>query len=75
MFNDSEANIRAAAEFCASLGDAVTVVQLLPYHNLGVMKYFRIRDGKPMEATPPSDEKMEKLRELVASCGVRATIH
>ena len=75
MFNDDEANIRAAAEFCASLGDAVTVVQLLPYHNLGVMKYFRIRDGKPMEATPPSDEKMEKLRELVASCGVRATIH
>ena len=75
MFNDDEEKIRAAAEFCASLGDAVTVVQLLPYHNLGVMKYFRIRDGKPMEATPPSDEKMERLRELVASCGVRATIH
>ena len=75
MFNDSDENIRAAAEFCASLGSAVTVVQLLPYHNLGVMKYFRIRDGKPMEATPPSDERMEELKALVASCGVNATIH
>ena len=75
MFNWDEGNIRATAEFCASLGDAVEVVQLLPYHNMGVMKYLRISDGKPMEATPPSDEKMEELKSIVASCGVNVTIH
>ncbi len=75
MFNWDEENIRATAEFCAQLGDAVEVVQLLPYHNMGVMKYLRISDGKPMEATPPSDEKMASLRELMASYGLRVTIH
>jgi pyruvate formate lyase activating enzyme len=75
MFNDDEANIRATAEFCAALGKAVTVVQLLPYHNMGVMKYLRISDGKPLEATPPSDEKMEKLRAIMESYGLNVTIH
>ena len=75
MFNWDEENIRATAEFCAGLGEAVQMVQLLPYHNLGVMKYLRISDGKPMEATPPSDEKMAQLRDLMASYGLKVTIH
>ena len=75
MFNWDEENIRATAEFCAGLGDAVQVVQLLPYHNMGVMKYLRISDGKPMEATPPSDEKMAELKSIVASYGLNVTIH
>ena len=75
MFNWDEGNIRATAEFCASLGEAVEVVQLLPYHNMGVMKYLRISDGKPMEATPPSDEKMAELKDLMASYGLNVTIH
>ncbi len=74
-FNDDEENIRATAEFCVELGEAVQVVQLLPYHNMGVMKYLRISDRKPLEAVPPSDEKMEQLRSLVASYGLKATIH
>ena len=75
MFNWDEENIRATAAFCAELGDAVEVVQLLPYHNMGVMKYLRISDGKPMEATPPSDEKMAELKSIVASYGLNVTIH
>ena len=75
MFNWDEENIRATAEFCSGLGEAVQMVQLLPYHNLGVMKYLRISDGKPMEATPPSDEKMAQLRDLMASYGLKVTIH
>lgn len=75
MFNWDEENIRATAAFCAELGDAVEVVQLLPYHNMGVMKYLRISDGKPMEATPPTDEKMAELKSIVASYGLKVTIH
>ena len=74
-FNEDEENIRATAEFCMGLGEAVQVVQLLPYHNMGVMKYLRISDGKPLEAIPPSDEKMDRLRELMASYGLNVTIH
>ncbi len=74
-FNEDEENIRATAEFCVGLGDAVEVVQLLPYHNMGVMKYLRISDGKPLEAIPPSDEKMEHLRDIMASYGLNVTIH
>ena len=74
-FNEDEENIRATAEFCVGLGDAVEVIQLLPYHNMGVMKYLRISDGKPLEATPPSDEKMAHLRDIMASYGLNVTIH
>jgi len=75
LFNDDEVNIRATAEFCVELGSAVQLVQLLPYHNMGVMKYLRIRDGASVEAIPPSDEKMERLRALIASYGLNVTIH
>jgi len=75
MFNEDEENIRATAEFCVELAGAVEKVQLLPYHNMGVMKYLRISDGKPLEAVPPGEEKMEALRDLMASYGLNVTIH
>lgn len=75
MFNDSEDNIRKTAELCRELGDAVTVIQLLPYHNLGVAKYQRISDGKVLEATPPSDEKMQSLKAVMEEYGLNVTIH
>ena len=75
LFNDDEENIRATAEFCKTLGDAVSVVQLLPYHNLGVMKYLRISDEKAVEATPPSDEFMQKIKKIMEEYGLPVTIH
>jgi glycyl-radical enzyme activating protein family len=75
MFNNDEANIRKTAEFCKSLGDAVVSVQLLPYHNLGVMKYLRISDKPVAEATPPSDEFMQKLKDMMSEYGLHVTIH
>ncbi len=75
MFNHDEENIRKTAEFCKSLGDAVVSIQLLPYHNLGVMKYLRISDKPVAEATPPSDEYMEKLKNIMSEYGLHVTIH
>jgi len=75
MFNHDEDNIRKTAGFCVELGDAVTVVQLLPYHNLGVSKYLRISDDPVAEATPPSDAYMEKLRGIMEGYGLNVTIH
>lgn len=75
MFNNDEANIRATAEFCRELGDAVEVIQLLPYHNLGVTKYLRISDQPVAEATPPSERQMERLKEIMEEYGLPVTIH
>ena len=75
-FNDSERTIRDIGAFCRLLGEAVTMVQLLPYHNLGVMKYQRIDDGKiVLEAEPPSDEKTRKVMELLVNMGLPVTLH
>ena len=76
-FNDSEENIRKTAEFCKELGDAVEVVQLLPYHHFGSSKYARIQmyDPMPDSVQPPSDEKMHEYLELVQSYGLNAIIH
>ena len=75
MFNQDEENIRATAQFCAGLGDAVTMVQLLPYHNLGVMKYLRISDEPVAEAAPPGDALMEKLKTIMEEYGLSMSIH
>jgi len=75
-FNDSEESFQSTGLFCKSLGDAVTVIQLLPYHTLGVMKHQRISEGKPIpEAEPPSDGKISILKELLESLGLPVTVH
>ena len=75
-FNDSEDSIRELGIFCRSLAGAVTLVQLLPYHTLGVMKYQRIENRKTiLEAVPPTDEKMNALKGLLETLGLPVTVH
>jgi pyruvate formate lyase activating enzyme len=75
-FNDSDASIGEIGLFCRTLGDAVTVIQLLPYHNLGVMKYHRINEGNVvLETESPSDEKVGSLKKLLESIGLPVTVH
>jgi pyruvate formate lyase activating enzyme len=75
-FNDSEENIRKAGLFCRSLGDAVTVVQLLPYHNLGVVKYHRIDNRNiVLEAAPPTDAAVAIIKKTLESFGLPVTVH
>lgn len=76
QFNDSEENLRATGAFCSSLSPAVTLVQLLPYHNLGVMKHQRIDDTRiVLEAIPPSEEKIASAKQLLESFGLVVTVH
>ncbi|MBQ1332524.1 MAG: glycyl-radical enzyme activating protein [Lachnospiraceae bacterium] len=75
MFNNDEDNIRKTAQFIADLGDAVEITQLLPYHNLGVMKYLRISDEPVAEATPPTEEFMQGLKKIMEEYGIKVTIH
>ncbi|MBN1905602.1 MAG: glycyl-radical enzyme activating protein [Deltaproteobacteria bacterium] len=75
-FNDSEENIKETGEFCKTLGDAVTVIQLLPYHNLGVMKHQRISSNKKVAQAPvPSDEKIQSFKNILEEMGLKVTVH
>ena len=75
-FNDSPEVIEATGAFCKSLKDAVTMIQLLPYHNLGVVKYQRIQNtGKILEAAPPPDEKIALLKRILEDQGLPVTVH
>ena len=76
LFNDSPTDIKETGAFCKSLKEAVTVIQLLPYHNLGVVKYQRIGGTeKVLEAASPSDEKIALLKRILEAHGLPVTVH
>ncbi|MDR2196353.1 MAG: glycyl-radical enzyme activating protein [Coriobacteriales bacterium] len=76
QFNDSDDSCIATADFIASLGEAVELVQLLPYHNMGTYKYERIFWRKPIfEAPVPKDERMAEILALFVSRNIPAKIH
>ncbi len=75
--NDASENLKQAAVFCVGLGEAVTLVQLLPYHHFGASKYERIqmRDPMPCGIEPPSEEQMQEYLELMKSYGLQVIVH
>jgi pyruvate formate lyase activating enzyme len=75
MFNNSRASYQAFGEFILELGDAVETVQLLPYHNLGAVKWERLgRSGPALEAIPPSEEQMQSLKKQLEDMGVKNVV-
>jgi len=61
--NDSDEDLTAAAAFCRDLGTAVSAVELLPYHRLGVPTYERL--GRPYrlpEIRPPQDDYLKERK-------------
>ncbi len=75
-FNDSEEDLRAFARFVKELGEAVTLVQLLPYHAMGVPKWDRIKHNGPIvEAVAPSDEQISRLRAVLEGYGLIVQVH
>ncbi len=76
QYNDNDENMKKTSDFCLELGDAVTLVQLLPYHTLGVSKYERLQWDKPIfEAPPMPDSKVEKFAEIFRKKGLNAQLH
>ena len=74
--NATPENIRATAEFCKEIEAGIDVVQLLPYHKFGSMKYIRL--GIPYRLTnvePPADSFMKEQLALFQSYGLPAMIH
>lgn len=74
-YSDSEENLVNTAKFVANLGDNFLRIELLPYHTFGIGTYEqlgRIYELKDVE--PPSEEYMQKLKEIIESCGVKAQV-
>ncbi len=75
-YNDSNVDIEAAGELVSELGEAVTVVQLLPYHAMGVPKWERIRHAGPiLEAAAPTDERVDELRAIMERYASNVQVH
>lgn len=73
--NDSDDNILATAKYAAELGENLLHIELLPYHKFGTQTYRRLgRQYTLADLEPPSEEHMNRLKEIVESCGVTAEI-
>jgi pyruvate formate lyase activating enzyme len=76
VFNDTVKDFEAFGKFILELGDSVEIVQLLPYHNLGTVKWERLgRTGPVLEANPPSDELMQARKKRLEDMGLKVMIH
>lgn len=72
-FNDSEQNIRESTEFAAKLD--IGKVSILPYHRWGASKYEGLgRTYAAGETSPPSEECLAEIREMMESSGLEVTI-
>ena len=73
---DKENDLRRTAEFCASLGEAVKLVQLLPYHATGRMKYDRLGwRYKLTNVDPPDEAAMHTFLGIFKSAGLNCQLH
>lgn len=74
MFNDTEKEIEAIAEY-ASLLKTVEAIHLLPYHRMGRDKYDGLGRKYLMgDIYPPTDEKMERLKRAASKYGLKVQI-
>jgi pyruvate formate lyase activating enzyme len=76
VFNESVESFQKYGSFCLELGTSVELIQLLPYHPMGVAKYARLQRDTPMAvAEPPSERLMEDRRKMLENLGFRVAIH
>jgi len=76
MYSDSIEVFDQIGKFLLELGDAVDVVQILPYHNLGTVKWERLQSGKEIfEAAPPSEELIQARKKQLEDMGLNVIVH
>ena len=70
LFNDNEEHFKLYADFLMGIKDAVDLVQLLPYHTLGISKHDRLlKNEKIFAAEPPL---MSSCKAYASSCRTTA---
>ena len=73
---DKPDELRRTAAFCAKLGEAVKLVQLLPYHSAGKVKYEWLgREYRLKKLEAPPEEDMLRLLEIFKEYGLPCQLH
>ncbi len=73
---DKPDELRRTAALCAELGEAVKLVQLLPYHSAGKVKYERLgREYRLKKLEAPPEEDMLRLLEIFKEYGLPCQLH
>lgn len=73
-FNDTKEEILEIADFASKL-ENVKKIHLLPYHRLGADKYKWLgREYLMEDILPPDEEKMNELKRVAESTGLRCQI-
>ena len=76
MFNESKEHFVKYGEFLSKIKDGIDIIQLLPYHKLGVSKHQRLmKKEKIFVAEPPSDQLMQDRKKQLEAYGLTVTIH
>lgn len=74
--NDSKEHFEKYGVFLSGIRDSVDIVQLLPYHKMGISKHDRLlKHEKIFVAEPPPDSLMEVLKRQLEGYGLRVRIH
>jgi len=76
LLNDSEEHFEKYGAFLSEIKDSVDIVQLLPYHKMGVSKHDRLlKNEKIFVAQLPTDSLMHARKEQPEGYGLRVRIH
>ncbi|AWW27270.1 glycyl-radical enzyme activating protein [Acetobacterium carbinolicum] len=74
--NDSEENLRATGAFIQALSPSVELLQILPYHQLGLLKYDKLgTENQLKDLKSPSDELMQSYKQLLETYFTPVQIH
>jgi pyruvate formate lyase activating enzyme len=73
-YNDSEENMRATCKFAQGLS-SLAEIHLIPLHHFGKTRYSSLNRNYPIpDALPPSDNTIQKMKELIQSYGLKCKI-
>jgi pyruvate formate lyase activating enzyme len=74
--NDNQQHFEKLAKICCDIKDSLESLQLLPYHKLGSVKYLRLGQDNPMpDVEPPTDERMDGIKQFFEGFGLTVKIH
>ncbi|WP_425059874.1 Choline trimethylamine-lyase activating enzyme [Sporomusa carbonis] len=70
--NDSLEHLSQIASFARELG--IAEIHLLPYHDFGRPKYFRLGQEYKLDIEPPTKDNMEELQRTLSQLGISVEI-